>query len=158
MTKRFAWCIFLGIALVLWVPYGRAQNNGINNGMSEDHTCIHVVANGLEHNAGQVLVALFLSREGFPSDTEMAIQRGVAHMDSTVATFTFNPVPQGEYAVSVLHDEDGNGEMKTAMFGRPAEGWGVSRDAKARFGPPKFKDATFAAHQDSVLLELKLRY
>lgn len=138
---------------------GRSQNDAVASGMSCDHhSRIRVVAHGLTHTEGQVLVALFVSKEGFPSDIDQAIQRGVAQMDSTVATYTFDPVPQGDYAISVLHDEDGNGKMKTATFGRPAEGWGVSNDAKARYGPPKFTSALFSARQDSVTVELQLRY
>lgn len=159
MRQRFIAYVVLGLQLILLATCGSSQSSTVSGGMSCDqHSTIHVIANGLEHTQGQVLVALFATPEGFPSDTEQAIQRGVAHMDSTTATFTFEPVPQGEYAVSVLHDEDGDGKMKTAMFGMPAEGWGVSNDAKGRFGPPKFEDATFAAQQDTVTVVLKLRY
>lgn len=159
MTKPYALCLVLGIALAMPATYVHPQNNEIDGSKSDErHTSIRVVASGMEHNEGQVLVALFVSKEGFPSHIEQATQRGVAHMDSSTATFTFDPVLPGEYAISVLHDEDGNGEMKTAMFGRPAEGWGVSNNAKGRFGPPKFKNAKFAANQDSVTVELQLRY
>ena len=159
MKRRLASYVVLSIPLLLLATCGRSQNKSVSSGMScEHHATIHVVANGLEHTEGQVLVALYASKDGFPSDTEKAIQRGVAQMDSTAATYTFAPVPQGDYAVSVLHDEDGNGSMKTAAFGRPAEGWGVSNDVKARFGPPKFQDAIFAALEDSVTVELNLRY
>ena len=151
-----------------WVPLlvplflaacGSSGDTHADLGMSCDgHTIIHVVAKGLEHSDGQVLVALYASSDGFPNDSDKALQSGTATMDSTQATFTFTEVPRGTYAVSVLHDEDGNGAMKTQSFGRPAEGWGVSNDAKGRFGPPKFKNAAFEAMRDSVSIELIFNY
>jgi len=144
---------------LLLAACGSSGSSYADLGMSCDgHTTIHVVAKGLEHSEGQVLVALYASADGFPNDTEKALQNGIATIDSAEATFTFTEVPRGSYAVSVLHDEDGNGAMKTQSFGRPAEGWGVSNDAKGSFGPPKFKNAAFEAMQDSVSIELTFNY
>ena len=53
-------------------------------------------------------------------------------------------LPPGTYALGVLHDEDGNREMKTGFLGRPKEGYGASRDARGKMGPPKFEDARLA--------------
>jgi uncharacterized protein (DUF2141 family) len=52
------------------------------------------------------------------------------------------PAP-GEYAVSVVYDEDSNGKMNTGFLGIPTEPVGMSNNAKGRFGPPKYKDAAF---------------
>jgi uncharacterized protein (DUF2141 family) len=55
-------------------------------------------------------------------------------------TLTFNNLPDGDYAVRMFHDEDGDGEMKTNLFGIPSEGYGFSNGARGAFGPPKFAD------------------
>ncbi len=52
--------------------------------------------------------------------------------------------PPGEYAIRVMHDLDGDGELKTNMVGMPKEPWGMSNNAKGRFGPPKWNDAKFS--------------
>ena len=49
----------------------------------------------------------------------------------------------GEYAVSVFADINGNNKLDTNFFGKPTEPIGASRDAKAMFGPPSFADAVF---------------
>lgn len=49
-------------------------------------------------------------------------------------------VVPGDYALRVHHDLDGDGEMRTNLVGMPREPWGVSNDARGRFGPPELDD------------------
>ncbi len=49
----------------------------------------------------------------------------------------------GEYAVAVYEDINGNGKLDTNFLGIPKEPVGTSRDAKGNFGPPKFANAAF---------------
>ncbi|HWM85832.1 MAG TPA: DUF2141 domain-containing protein, partial [Kofleriaceae bacterium] len=68
-------------------------------------------------------------------------------------------IPAGTYAVGVLHDEDGDHKMKTGMFGRPKEGYGASRDARGRFGPPRFDDASLTLRPgQSLRAPIKIVY
>ena len=46
----------------------------------------------------------------------------------------------GRYLARVHHDVDGDGKMATNLVGMPLEPWGVSNDARGRFGPPKVAD------------------
>jgi uncharacterized protein (DUF2141 family) len=55
-------------------------------------------------------------------------------------TLTFSNLTDGDYAVQLFHDEDGDGQMKTNMFGIPSEGYSFSNSARGSFGPPKFSD------------------
>ncbi|NIW23657.1 MAG: DUF2141 domain-containing protein, partial [Gammaproteobacteria bacterium] len=77
----------------------------------------------MQHTNGEVRMALFRTSDGFPGEPERALQQGTATMSGDEATFVFEPVDCGTYAVSVIHDEDGNGEMKRDWLGRPKEGW-----------------------------------
>ncbi len=124
----------------------------------DEPATIAVVANGLAHTNGEVRMALFAVSEGFPGEPEKALQSGKAKVEGDVATYVFEPVPCGRYAVSVFHDEDGDGEMKRDWLGRPKEGWGVTHDATGRFGPPSFEDASFDADAPRVQVSLNLRY
>lgn len=54
----------------------------------------------------------------------------------------FLHVPGGSYALSIIHDENGNGKLDT--FAKiPREGFGFSGNPPIRFGPPKFDEARF---------------
>jgi uncharacterized protein (DUF2141 family) len=67
-------------------------------------------------------------------------------------TLTFNNLADGDYSVQMFHDEDGNGEMKTNLFGIPSEGYAFSNSARAAFGPPKFSDMKVTINADTVTI------
>ncbi len=74
------------------------------------------------------------------------------------ARLTFNGVQWGEYAVSVLHDEDGDGVMKNNWLGMAREGHGISMDPESRFGPPDFDQARFVFMAKKRILPIRLSY
>lgn len=53
-------------------------------------------------------------------------------------------LPPGEYAVSLFYDVNDNGELDTNFIGIPKEPIALSNNAKAKYGPPRYKDALFA--------------
>ncbi len=79
-----------------------------------------------------------------------------ARMGTT--TVTVRGVPPGRYAVQAYHDENANGRVDRAIFGIPKEGIGFSRDARIRFGPPKWADAVFVFNGGAERTALRLRY
>ena len=98
--------------------------------------------------------AKILGEKGYPEEVIYAIKSHADYLtDSSRITeirdgearCRFEGVSPGRYAVSVMHDEDADGELDTGLFGIPEEGWGVSNDAPAgAFGPPSFESAAFA--------------
>lgn len=70
----------------------------------------------------------------------------------------FVGVKPGKYAVALLHDENDNGKADRALGMMPKEGFGFSRDAKVRMGPPKFKDAVFDYSGAGENLTIRMRY
>ena len=73
-------------------------------------------------------------------------------------TFTFAGVQPGKYAIALLHDENENGKADRAMGMMPKEGFGFSRDAKVRMGPPKFGEAVFEVGGEPVSQAIRMRY
>lgn len=101
-----------------------------------------VLVTGLRNNAGMVRCSVFRSEEGFPSDHTKAVLRISVAPQELQAVVEFKDLPDGEYAIAVLHDEDGDSKMRTNFIGLPQEGWAVSNNAPARtFGPPTFAAA-----------------
>lgn len=70
----------------------------------------------------------------------------------------FSGVKPGRYALALLHDENGNGKADRALGMMPKEGFGFSRDAKVRMGPPSFDSAAFDYTGDARVLRIKMRY
>lgn len=73
-------------------------------------------------------------------------------------TLTFRGVAPGRYAIALLHDENGNGKADRALGMMPKEGFGFSRDAKVRMGPPSFEDAAFAVGSGASTQAIRMRY
>jgi len=59
------------------------------------------------------------------------------------------PLLPGDYAVSLIHDENGNGKLDTNFLGIPKEGVGFSKNPKISFGPPSYVSAKFDVAADT---------
>ena len=95
----------------------------------------------LPSDDGQVLCTLYDRESAWLSDPGWVQTTSVTPVGGE-ATCTFR-VPPGTYAITFLHDANGNRDMDTNWLGLPQEAWGVSRDAPARLGPPAWTDAAF---------------
>jgi uncharacterized protein (DUF2141 family) len=103
-----------------------------------------VDVSNLRNTSGCVFLSVYNTEDGFPDNPEKAIKKGkLSPIKAKSVTYFFDDLPAGSYAVSVFHDEDCNGEMKTNILGIPLEGSGASNDARGKFGPPRYKDARF---------------
>lgn len=92
---------------------------------------VTVTIGGIEPRGGQLLVSLqteaqFMQAAGFGEV--------VTSPDGTVQV-TFRDVPAGTYALSVLHDQDGDWQMDTSDIGMPLEGWAMINGASLRAAP-----------------------
>lgn len=107
---------------------------------------------------GIVQIYLYSSDDGFPTKPEkaMAVKRELA--DKAEITVKFEGIPYGEYAVAIMHDENGNGKVDTNWIGIPIEGLGVSNNAKGFMGPPKFKDAKVMIDTPVKKLSIPVKY
>lgn len=120
---------------------------------------VTIVAKNLRNANGVVRACLTDQVDLFPRCTDPARSFKVVGQASTTVTLTFHDVPPGRYAVALLHDENGNGKADRAAMMIPKEGFGFSRDAKVRFGPPRFGDAAFdVAPGGREALVITMRY
>lgn len=107
---------------------------------------------------GAVLCAIFDTATGFPGRSPVAAHNAKAIFEKGKATCEFTVSP-GQWAVSVLHDENGNGEMDTGLFGVPKEGYGASNNVLPTLTPPKFEDARFVVKTgETKALSVRLKY
>ena len=112
---------------------------------------------GLRSNHGQIIACLTAKPRGFPNCSKDPAARVVIVPAAASATLRFTAVPAGTYAVSLLHDEDSNGRPAMALF-LPKEGFGISRNAPLRFGPPRFAAAAFTVADQTVTMPIQMRY
>ena len=112
----------------------------------------------LDHDRGQVGILLFEASQGFPMDRSQAVREVMVLIENGQVHHAFSGLPYGHYAVSVMHDENGNNRLDTNLLGIPKEGYGVSNDAKGTFGPPSFEKAAFAVDREQQTIQIRMDY
>ncbi len=120
--------------------------------------CITVNIRELKKPEGMLGVLLYSSKQGFPDKPDRALARRVRKISSTAHEVTFENVPYGTYAISVLHDENSNGKMDKTFIGIPREGFGVSNNPKIKTGPPSFSEALFSLDQKQTEVTVTMKY
>ncbi|HQQ83045.1 MAG TPA: DUF2141 domain-containing protein [Cyclobacteriaceae bacterium] len=113
-----------------------------------------VVIKDVKGAKGKVSIGLFNDAKVFMK--KRIDSRSVQAQNGEV-TLQFEHLPEGEYAITVMHDENGNGELDSNFVGIPVEGFGFSNDAKAMFGPPSYDKCVFH-HQADQQITIHLKY
>lgn len=122
-------------------------------------TTVTVDITGLRNTRGLVHVCMTASAKAFPE----GCAKDHGHRAATIKagdppTLVLRDVAPGRYAIVLLHDENANRKMDKMLF-LPKEGFGFSRDAPVRMGPPKFDAAAFEVTGAKPLrMTMKVRY
>jgi uncharacterized protein (DUF2141 family) len=106
---------------------------------------------------GMVYVALYDDPAGFLDESRMRFRARADAAEGRV-TVRVEDLPPGRYAVAMYHDENGNGEFDTGLFGIPLEGFGFTRDAPVMPALPTFDDAAIPVDAPDTRATLKMRY
>lgn len=98
---------------------------------------------------GTLEISLFNSADTFLEEPFLQTSGPVNEDGSYSALFA--KVPTGDYAVVVVHDENGNGKLDNGFLGLGGEGYAFSNDARPLFGRPAFDRAKFAVADDTQI-------
>ena len=106
-------------------------------------TPLTVRVENVQSGNGQVIVCLWRDGDGYPdcNGTEPSARKSAPATSPTIVTF--EGIAAGKYAISTIHDRNGDGLLKTNVLGIPQEPVGFSNNAVMRFGPPTFGNAAF---------------
>lgn len=107
---------------------------------------------------GHVLISVFDNANDYPDSEGKAVANKKVKVTQKNHTIIIEDLPQGEYAVVFLHDENDNEEMDTNFVGAPEEGYGASNDAVNTFSAPKYEEAKFLLEGEKKSLKLKIFY
>jgi uncharacterized protein (DUF2141 family) len=112
---------------------------------------IRVLVRGFRNGEGRVGCSLFNQADGFPRERGKEYREMWTPISNGSAVCVFDGIPIGTYAVSVLHDENSDGQMDFNWIGMPTKGYGFSNGAKATLLPPSFYAASFGYDGQGVL-------
>ena len=143
MSNLLVLCLYL--ALFPWYS-NRAASAGAP---------VFVEVQNLRHERGQVAILLFDNPNGFPKSPERALRNWKFPLGKD-RRFALGNIPEGRYALSVIHDENANARLDANAFGIPQEPYGFSNNPKALLGPPDFQEAAFELQGKTLDLRVKM--
>jgi len=118
---------------------------------------VSATVSGLRSTRGTIVACLTARPDAFPDCDRDPQAVALTVAASEGATLDFGRVAPGRYAISLFHDENGNHRLDKRLM-IPREGYGFSRNAPVRFGPPRFAEAAFAVDAAPARQAIRLRY
>ena len=143
---------------IRWTLFVAALCALVSVASAQDAGTLRVLAVGVTERPGSLVFRVYTSADHW-LEPDGAV-RTVVIDPATSHAVSFEGLPAGRYAVSIVHDENGNQKMDLGFFPFPhvLEGGGVSNDVRPKLGPPKFADAVFEFHPPEQSITITLRY
>lgn len=113
-----------------------------------------------ENTNGAIAIAIYNSSSSFNSETVFYQDTAVA-VTATAMEIEIDNMQAGTYAISILHDENENGEMEMGGFLNliPQEGFGFSNNPSIVISEPTFEQCDFVVDLgQSVSVPITLVY
>lgn len=126
--------------------------------VSSDTYTMKIEVVNLRNEVGNVQFALYNKNGSIPDQHYKSYYKiGTAEINNNKASFIFTNLPEGVYAVNILHDENKNGKVDKGMI-LPKEGIGFSNyQAIGLSNRPNFEKASFSLKSDR-LIKVKVIY
>ena len=110
-----------------------------------------VKVTNIKNGNGKIAIGLYNKDDGTFTDPEKYYKAIFIEIDSKKVVHTFENIPDGTYAVSVMHDENENNKLDKNMLGIPKEGYGFSNNVKPAFRSANFKEAKFELYNNKTI-------
>jgi uncharacterized protein (DUF2141 family) len=126
--------------------------------IENDTLSLTIKVDKLQNSKGVVQFVLYDKEQSIPDmNFEKYCQKGTAVITEKSASYTFESLPRGRYAVNILHDENNNQKIDK-RFILPKEGFGFSNyNSLGFFNRPNFIKASFELKTDSTIY-VKINY
>lgn len=108
---------------------------------------------GIRNTEGNIRVAVRTDE-----NTVAAAQVATIDPRTLTAEAVFDNLPEGDYGVAVIHDENKDGKLDFNEYGMPVEGYGHSNNPAKRQGPPDFSETKFVFSAPSTAITINLIY
>lgn len=110
----------------------------------------------IRSDRGRIAAGLYATREGWP-ERGTPIERCRVVPRDRHASCRFSAAP-GVYAVSLMHDEDGDGVFDRNFLGLPEEGFGFSNNPGTGLTGPSWESSTFTLAPAGSSIAIRVRY
>ena len=138
---------------------GRAPDPGQTIPLGTGTSALRIEIAGIRSSSGIVGCSLHRDGESFPGASRIIDGGQEFNANGAGVVCEWSNVPAGTYAVSVFHDENGNGKLDTNIVGAPTEGYGVTNNITYPSGPPKFDESKFdVADGATASMRIDMKY
>jgi uncharacterized protein (DUF2141 family) len=120
---------------------------------------INVTVSTFRNTNGKLGCRLHSSADGFPAGPAGVVADRLVAIPGASAQCSFENVAPGTYAISVMHDENGNGKLDKSFIGIPTEGYGVSNNHTHAMSAPTWDESKFTVARGARLdMAISLKY
>ena len=115
------------------------------SGVKTHKLSIHI--SGISKIKGSLFIAIFRATDDFPVFGKQ-FKGIVKEVEGKTQNYTFDDLPEGEYALAIYQDENRNKILDKNLLGVPTEIYGFSNNARRSFSAPSFQEAKFKLNKD----------
>lgn len=115
------------------------------SGVKTHKLSIHI--SGISKIKGSLFIAIFRPTDDFPVFGKQ-FKGIVKEVEGKSQNYTFDDLPEGEYALAIYQDENRNKILDKNLLGIPTEIYGFSNNARRTFSAPSFQEAKFKLNRD----------
>jgi len=118
---------------------------------------LEITFTDIRNDKGQIAIGINDSEEGWPRTPLIERQWPKSTLKDGKLTVVVDKLKFGDYAVSVLDDENMNQEMDSRL-GIPREGYGFSNNPKVKMSAPKYENCKFRIDGPVKKITIQVRY
>lgn len=119
-----------------------------------DPGILELTVQNIQNESGTIKIALYKSSDNFPN-REKAFRVAEINAQKPQAKYTFENIPDGDYAFAIFHDKNSDEELNFKLFFIPKEPYGFSNNFIPRYSKPTFDDARFTV-KGNTKVEIRL--
>ena len=115
------------------------------SGVKTHKLSIHI--SGISKIKGSLFIAVFRATDDFPVFGKQ-FKGIVKEVEGKSQNYTFDDLPEGDYAVAIYQDLNRNKILDKNLLGIPTEIYGFSNNARRTFRAPSFQESKFKLNKD----------
>lgn len=115
---------------------------------------LNITFSDVESTKGKLVLSIYTSESSFKS--KEALLKSTIPLNGQKLEYKNQNLQPGYYMITVFHDLNDNNKFDRNFMGIPKEPYGVSNNAKEKFGPPKYENARFYYDGNSLKLMIKI--
>jgi uncharacterized protein (DUF2141 family) len=118
----------------------------ITTGVFAQHN-VSLSIQGVTSEKGNICFAIYNDEDSFLK-FDKVYKFGSEKAVKGKTAFNITDLPEGDYAIAIFHDANGNKNLDTNMLGIPKEQIAFSKGKMKMFGPPKYKECVFTVNSN----------